>query len=331
MQISYNYLICVFPLTKQHDFSILFHDSFKCGYTFNKNSQSNTHNMDILFCFLLGLASYCCIAESADSGTTDGTIKEQLTEMNKVNLEIVKLLNAVSQNVQSTEAALMRKFGELENRILNEVAGKQVYISKNSDVNGDNTETVGKILDGKTENQGVGLANTLETIKQTLLEIKRSTTLLTVTWIKKTDLPYIPQCEGTEQDNAVQSYEDACLQVQLASLYQDLSGVLNLHVAIVGDEAPSKGRVELYYKGKHGSICDYFFANNEAKVVCRMLGYSSGYSQCCGRLGKGEGKMMSGRFRCNGYEESLFACKHGEIDYDEGDCNHENDVGVICN
>ena len=303
--------------------------------------------MDIQLWFVLGLASVYCIesecinsanlaqtvSESADRGTSEKTVHEQLTEMRSVQMEILKVLNAMSKSLQSIEDDFMRTISESEARILNEVADKQNVLF-NNDGKGNNTDTIGKIVDVKADTQVLdvsGLAETLETIKEIVLDVKRSTTLLTVTSVLKANLPYIPQCETTEQDDTVQSYEDACLQVQLNSMYKDLGGVLQLHVALVGDEAPSKGRVELYYKGKHGSICDYFFRENEAEVVCRMLGYSSGYSQCCGRLGKGEGKMMSGSFRCKGYEESLFACEHGEIDYDEGDCNHDYDIGVICN
>ena len=106
--------------------------------------------------------------------------------------------------------------------------------------------------------------DTIDSIKQTV----DSTTLKTVTTVKKTELPYIPHCERTEHDDRRQSYEDVCLQTRLDELYEDLSAVLQLHVAIICDSpAKSKGRVERFYNGRHGSICDYWFGKNEAKVV----------------------------------------------------------------
>ena len=274
------------------------------------------------------------VPESAEIKTMDSmTIPDQLSEMNKVQLDILKILIAVSQNAHNTQAVFMKRFDELENSI-NEVAEKQNELHAVCGTENDN-EHVETILDGKQKEyhslNKSDLVDTIDSIKQTVDEIKRSTTLLTVTTIKKTELPYIPHCERTEQDDRLQSYEDVCLHTRLDQLYEDLSAVLQLHVAIIGDSPTnSKGRVELFYNGRHGSICDYWFGDNEAKVVCRMLGFTGGHSSCCGRMGRGQGEIMAGRIRCTGEEESLYSCDHDDIGHYEGDCNHKYDVGVFC-
>lgn len=42
---------------------------------------------------------------------------------------------------------------------------------------------------------------------------------------------------------------------------------------LVNGPSSSKGRVEIMYRGEWGTICDDRFGQEEAIVVCRMLGY----------------------------------------------------------
>ena len=223
----------------------------------------------------------------------------------------------------------MEKFEELNNRI-NENTEKVDALHNTGDEIEIDPGTAGKQLENYLALMNASnLVDNINSIKQTVQEVKRSTALLTVTRVKKTELPYISHCERTENDDEEKLYIDVCLQTRLAELYNDLSSVLQLHVMLIG-ESPHKGRVEVIYNGRHGSICDIRFDENEAKVVCRMLGYTSGYSVCCGRLGKGRGEIMIGSVSCTGVETSLLFCKHQGIGVYEGDCNHDYDVGVIC-
>lgn len=45
-------------------------------------------------------------------------------------------------------------------------------------------------------------------------------------------------------------------------------------IYLVNGSNSYSGRVEIEYKKSNGTICDKDFGENDAKVVCRMLGYS---------------------------------------------------------
>ena len=44
-------------------------------------------------------------------------------------------------------------------------------------------------------------------------------------------------------------------------------------VRLVGGPTPQEGRLEVYYNGTWGTVCDNGFTDAAARVVCYMLGY----------------------------------------------------------
>ncbi|KAM9842661.1 lysyl oxidase homolog 3B isoform 4-T4 [Aulostomus maculatus] len=91
----------------------------------------------------------------------------------------------------------------------------------------------------------------------------------------------------------------------------------------------NEGRIELFYKGEWGTICDDDFSISNANVLCRHLGFVSatGWTHSA-KYGKGQGKIWLDNVMCNGGEKSIEFCK--SRGWGNSDCTHEEDAGVVC-
>ncbi|XP_051941290.1 lysyl oxidase homolog 3B isoform X4 [Hippocampus zosterae] len=91
----------------------------------------------------------------------------------------------------------------------------------------------------------------------------------------------------------------------------------------------NEGRVELFYKGEWGTICDDDFSISNANVLCRQLGFveATGWTHSA-KYGKGQGKIWLDNVQCGGGERSVAACK--SRGWGNSDCTHDEDAGVVC-
>ena len=93
---------------------------------------------------------------------------------------------------------------------------------------------------------------------------------------------------------------------------------------------PNYGRVEIFYKGIWGTVCDDEWDINDAHVVCRQLGFPSAstyYHEA--QYGEGSDPILLDDVRCSGGEASISDCFHrgwGIVS-----CSHSEDASVICN
>ena len=91
-------------------------------------------------------------------------------------------------------------------------------------------------------------------------------------------------------------------------------------------EIPFEGRVELFRHGHWGTICDSYFGDEEADVVCRQLGYKTG-SVSMATLPGAQGVIWM-EPNCTGSEEELSQCQFDC--WGCGHCRHDMDAIVRC-
>ena len=112
-------------------------------------------------------------------------------------------------------------------------------------------------------------------------------------------------------------------------------------VRLVGGKSPFEGRVEVYYKGSWGTVCDDQFNDVMGEVICQKLGYGP-LEETFGSddnrwqirgvdlFGQGTGPINidTTYFTCLGGETELSDCIWDKNK--ENDCSHDEDAGLRC-
>ncbi|XP_072021373.1 scavenger receptor cysteine-rich domain-containing protein DMBT1-like [Amphiura filiformis] len=97
-----------------------------------------------------------------------------------------------------------------------------------------------------------------------------------------------------------------------------------------GEEGTNEGRVEVYYDGAWGTVCDDSWSIENGNVVCKQLGFENGAISIstAAQYGEGSGDILLDDVTCSGEESALGYCMHSG--YGVNNCGHSEDAGVLC-
>ncbi|KAI8489059.1 Angiopoietin 4 [Branchiostoma belcheri] len=103
-----------------------------------------------------------------------------------------------------------------------------------------------------------------------------------------------------------------------------------IQVRLAGSSTPLAGRVEVRNgTGPWGSVCDDRWDLQDARVVCRQLGFGTALeAKLAGHFGEGSGSVWLDEVACGGDETNLGDCPAEP--WGQSDCSHKEDAGVVC-
>ena len=106
--------------------------------------------------------------------------------------------------------------------------------------------------------------------------------------------------------------------------------LIDVAVRLVGGSSYNEGRLEVYYNGEWGTVCDDGWDDTDAGVVCRQLGFgSSGTAIGSAGFGQVSGPILLDGVVCTGNELVLAHCHSLGVNVTMS-CNHNDDAGVRC-
>ena len=98
----------------------------------------------------------------------------------------------------------------------------------------------------------------------------------------------------------------------------------------MGGTGDFEGRLEILHNEQWGTVCNDAWDFTDARVVCQQLGYEDVLEANVEitRFGEGTGPIWLDEVSCTGDEKRLVDC--GRATWGDNDCNHSEDIGIVC-
>ena len=103
----------------------------------------------------------------------------------------------------------------------------------------------------------------------------------------------------------------------------------NISIRLTGSSNSNEGRVEVFFNGEWGTVCDDFWGLTDDNVVCAQLGFARALSAPrFAHFGQGTGRIWMNSVECLGFENNLWDCSFDG--WGSHNCRHSEDASVIC-